>query len=525
MNIKSKLSLLALAVVTTIGSVSAQHQQRGECGVTYEMEQQLPVYSDKDVQLFKEANPERFAAINIPVMFHTVANAAGEGRVKRKEILKSLCRMNNDYAEHGVVYYLKDGGFNEINSNIVYSSAGESNSGGVIQGFKDGAAVDIFITENADAENGNGPDGGVVLGFYSPGGDYIIIRKKEMQDSSGTMSHEVGHYFTLRHPHSGWFEPYPKNIFGDTVPFTSIPGWVNADGDNVPASGAQVELMDGSNCEVSGDNICDTAPDYLLGFTTQACFDGGFGVFDPNGDALDSDETLSMGYFNNCPKYVFSPQQIDRVKLNIASPGRNFLDNTHTPNETEITGDLSITSPGFQETIDTYNGVELSWEGVQDADLYLVEIVNFADPSDYYEYTTPNEALYVTDLEPNKVYFLNVKPYNDAYTCFPEVGLPFLTGDVETSVDDPSFVSDFVVYPNPSNTNQDIIVDMTSEWSGNATLSISDVAGKVIKSQAIQISNGKQQLVASHSGDIQSGVYFLQLSTVQGNVTRKIVIQ
>ena len=292
----------------------------------------------------------------------------------------------------------------------------------------------------------------------------------------------------------------------------------------MPSTRALIELMDGSNCEDAGDKICDTAPDYLLGFTTQSCFDN-FGVFDPNGDALESDETLSMGYFNNCPKYVFSPQQIDRAKLNIASPGRDFLLNTHTPNETEITGDLAIISPGFQETVETYNGVEVSWEGVQDADLYLVEIVNFADPADFYEYTTPNETLFVTDLEPNKVYFLNVKPYNDAYTCYPEVGLPFITGDVETSLNDPSFVSDFVVYPNPSHTNQDIIVDMMSEWSGNATLSISDLAGKVIKHQAIQISNGKQQLVTNQSGDIQSGIYFLKLSTVQGNVTRKIVIQ
>ncbi|MDA9625680.1 zinc-dependent metalloprotease [bacterium] len=506
MNIKPRLLILALFVATTIVTVSAQHQHRGECGVTYEMEQQLPVYSKKDVQLFKEANPERFASINIPVMFHTVANSVGEGRVKRKDILKSLCRMNNDYAEHGVVYYLKDGGFNELDNSNIFSNV--SMNGDLVQTFKDGAAVDIFITENADT----GSSLGTTLGFYSPGGDYIIIRKKEMADSSGTMSHEVGHYFSLRHPHSGWDQPYDIGTYGNSVPFNTVPG-----------TGALIELMDGSNCEDSGDKICDTAPDYLLGFTTQACFDN-FSVFDPNGDALESDETLSMGYFNNCPKYVFSPQQIDRAKLNIASPGRNFLLNTHTPNETEITGDLAITSPGFQETVETYNGVEVSWEGVQDADLYLVEIVNFADPADFYEYTTPNEALFVTDLEPNKVYFLNVKPYNDAYTCYPEVGLPFLTGDVETSLNDPSFVSDFVVYPNPSYTNQDIIVDMTSEWSGNATLSISDLAGKVIKHQAIQISNGKQQLVTNQSGDIQSGIYFLKLSTVQGNVTRKIVI-
>ena len=521
MKFKSKLSLLALALVTTVASVSAQHQHRGECGVTYEMEQQLPVYSQKDVQLFKEAHPERFAAINIPVTFHTVADFDGEGRSKRLGILNSLCRMNRDYAPHGIAFYLKDGGFNEIDNGTIFSAPGAPGSGSIIQSFKDGSSMDLFVTENASTGSEIGND--VVLGFYSPGGDYIILRKQEMADSSATMSHEVGHYFTLRHPHSGWNDHYPIDIFGTTVPFTSIPGW-STNGVDIPASGALVELMDGSNCEIAGDRLCDTPPDYLLGLDGFGCF-GNFGVFDPNGDALESQRNLSMGYFGNCTKYVFSPEQIDRVKLNIASPGRNFLDNTHTPNETEITGDLAITSPGVQEKIDTYDGVEVSWEGVQDADLYLVEIVNFLDPSDFYEYTTSNESIYVTDLEPDKVYFLNVKPYNDAYTCYPEAGLPFLTGNQPTAVEDPSFVSDFIVYPNPSKANQDIIVEMTSDWSGNATISISDLTGKVVKSQSVQVSNGKQQLVASQNGDIQSGVYFLQLATAKGNVTRKIVIQ
>jgi len=218
MNIKPRLLILALLLATTIVTVSAQHQHRGECGVTYEMEQQLPVYSKKDVQLFKEANSERFASINIPVMFHTVANSVGEGRVKRKDILKSLCRMNNDYAEHGVVYYLKDGGFNELDNSNIFSNV--SMNGDLVQTFKDGAAVDIFITENADT----GSSLGTTLGFYSPGGDYIIIRKKEMADSSGTMSHEVGHYFSLRHPHSGWDQPYDIGTYGNSVPFNTVPG-------------------------------------------------------------------------------------------------------------------------------------------------------------------------------------------------------------------------------------------------------------------------------------------------------------
>jgi len=437
MNIKLKLSALVAMCVMTIGDMMAQH--RGNCGVDHNMEQQLPVYSQKDVDLYKEANPERFAAINIPITFHMVADFDGEGRLKKRSAMNSLCRMNEDYAPHGIAFYLKDGGFNDIDNTGLFENPGSN--GNLVVANKDGAAVDIFITQNADT----GSDLGTTLGFYSPGGDYIIIRRQEIIDSSGTLSHEVGHYFSLRHPHSGWPEPYDVDQYGDQVPFTTVPG-----------TGALIELMDGSNCETAGDRLCDTAPDYLLGFASGYC-------------------------------------------------GENF----GVP----------------QETIDTYNGVEITWEGVENADQYLVEITNFQDQSDFYEYVTTNEAIYVTDLEPNKVYFLNVKPFNDAYTCYPEIGIPFLTGGEATAVEDPSFVTDFVVYPNPSSVGQDIIIDMTSEWSGAATLTITNLAGQILRNQNLQISTGQQQIVASESGSIQSGVYFVQLATAQGNVTRKIVVQ
>jgi len=505
-NMKFKLSALIVLCALAITDMMAQH--RGDCGVTHEMEQQLPVYSQKDIDLYKEAHPERFAAINIPVMFHTVADFEGEGRVKRRFILNSLCRMNRVYSNYGIAFYLKDGGFNEIDNTGLFSNAG--NNGNLVVNNKDGAAVDIFITENADT----GSDLGTTLGFYSPGGDYIIIRKQEMQDSSGTMSHEVGHYFSLRHPHSGWGqEPYDVDQYGIQVPWT-----------NVPWTGALIELMDGSNCNTAGDGLCDTPPDYLQGFSSGYCGDN-FGILDYNGDPLESQANLSMGYFSDCAKYVFSPQQVDRMKVNIASPSRNFLDNTHTPNETEITGVLEITSPSQGVTIDTYNGVELTWTGVENADNYLVEITNFADPTDFYEYVSTTEGIYITDLEPEKTYQALIKPFNDAYTCFPHEATVFVTGNIATSTEDPSFVSNFVVYPNPSSNTQDVIIDMTSEWNGPASLTITNIAGQVVSNKSIQIQNGQQQLVASQGGDIQSGVYFIKLSTAQGNVTRKLVIQ
>lgn len=501
-------NLIILATVLIMGWQDAYAQHRGECGTTYEMEQQLPVYSQKEVDTFKEAHPERFAKINIPITFHLVADFDGEGRIAKKYVLNMLCRLNYDYADYGIGFYLKDSGFNNIDNTGIFNFPG--NNGSLLVANKDGASVDVFITQNADTQGGIG----TTLGYYSPGGDYVVIRQQEVVDSSNTISHELGHYFSLRHPHSGWNEPYDIETYGDTLPFFTV-----------PETGAAVELMDGSNCSTAADQLCDTAPDYLLGFTNNSCSNI-FGVYDPNEDLLVSDPRLSMGYFSNCPTYRFSPQQVDRMKMNIASPGRNFLDNNESPNEDDVTGDLTITSPSQSgQTFDNYNGVELSWEGVENADHYLVEISNAANAGDFIEIITSETAVYVTDLDPDQGYFLNIKPFNQANGCYPEKTTVFFTGEETTSTVDPDFVKSFNIYPNPAQADQDLQIEMNSEWSGTAELRITSLTGQQVYARDVDILADQQWIDVKQNNAISSGVYILTMATEAGSITRKIIIQ
>lgn len=506
----NRISTYLALFVMLIAASTMSAQLRGHCGMTHADEQLLPRYSRVQVAQWKAQFAERNAEINIPVTFHLVADFNGEGRLERRYALNTLHRMNDEYAPFGIRFYLhNDNGFNEINNNGIFTTPGQFNTINSIISNKEGSSVDIFVCENADTDNGIG----TTLGFYSPTGDYVVMRKQELQDSSATLSHEVGHYFSLRHPHSGWAEPYDREMHGDTVPFFTVPG-----------TGAAIELMDGSNCATAADGLCDTPPDYLLGFTNQSCI-GDLGVYDPNHDRLVSNAKLSMGYFNNCARYTFSPEQVVRFKMNYSSSLRDFLRSNFVPNETEITGDFTFTSPAVvQETFENYNAVELSWEGVQDADHYLVEIKD-AFTSEIKEYVINDPAIFVTDLEPNKAYFLNVKPFNNSYTGYPTQSSVFKTGTGVSSTNQLDFVNHISVFPNPVLAGANINISLDIDYSGAALVEIKDISGKVVLSENRTITQGAQTITLSNVQSVASGVYMLTIDTAKGVINKKVIIQ
>ena len=90
---------------------------------------------------------------------------------------------------------------------------------------KDAKALNVFITENAETSSSTI---GTVQGYYSSQGDYVIVRKEELIKGNNTLSHEIGHFFSLRHTFYGWENvPYDKNIHGDTIKFLHAPGITN----------------------------------------------------------------------------------------------------------------------------------------------------------------------------------------------------------------------------------------------------------------------------------------------------------
>ena len=64
---------------------------------------------------------------------------------------------------------------------------------------------------------------GTVQGYYSSQGDYVIVRKEELIKGNNTLSHEIGHFFSLRHTFYGWENvPMTKHSW-NTIKFLHAP--------------------------------------------------------------------------------------------------------------------------------------------------------------------------------------------------------------------------------------------------------------------------------------------------------------
>jgi uncharacterized ubiquitin-like protein YukD len=194
------------------------------------------------------------------------------------DLEKSLERVNRVFSEINIQFYylepvLVDDNrlfeFGERNEEVVASSRELSNT------------INLFVTNSIKIE-----DGATVNGYaYFPGGPERIFMSKDGVLNEPTFTHELGHFFRLYHTHG-------KSNFGTTD-----------------------ELVDGSNCTVAGDDICDTPADpNLLGKTNWACvYDEG--LKDINGDLYNPDVQNIMSYSGLSCKTRFSKGQLERMNL------------------------------------------------------------------------------------------------------------------------------------------------------------------------------------------------------------------
>lgn len=118
----------------------------------------------------------------------------------------------------------------------------------------------------------------LVCGYsrYPPSVDVAIIAAGCATNGS-TLPHEIGHYFGLMHTHETFYGP---------------------------------ELVNGTNCSVAGDLICDTPADPVLDYATVSLSCAYTGtVTDGNGMLYTPDVTNIMSYSRKECRFFFSPMQ------------------------------------------------------------------------------------------------------------------------------------------------------------------------------------------------------------------------
>jgi len=508
--------IFTVLVLLFLGTMS--NAQRHVCGVTYEDQKGMLEFIDH----FNKTGAQHERSVDpiyVPVKFHLVSKNDGSGRIKAASVLDQLTVMNEDYQEMGIYLYIDDKSFNYLNSTSIYENP--SSFANLITSNKDPNAANIFICENADLGTGNG---GTTLGYYSPSGDYIIVRLEDVRDASSTLTHELGHFFSLPHPFVGWEGIYAH--FGWLTSGGGVLPW-DVDqfngmftGTTVPGTNLAVEVVNGSNCSTAADKICDTPPDYNFGLGAGGCVWNNT-LSDRNGDVIDPQENNIMSYFS-CDDFDFTEGQTAVMFANYNSNQRSYLRKSYVPDTTLIVSNHDLLFPIGGEALEYYTNVRLDWMDADGASQYLVSI-NTGD-GDFFELYTDESELLLEELEPNTFYFYEVRPFNDGNTRATSKNDFFVTGsEINTSVKESEIISNINIYPNPASSGQDINVALTMESSKSVSLSLIDLTGKLISRENRLLSQGNN--VITMNAVAETGIYILKMDTEDGTIHKKVMIR
>ncbi len=458
-----------------------------------------------------EENPVQFrSTVYIPVAFHLVANSNGQGRVPTNRVLEQLCALNQDFAETGMQFYIKRINDN-INNTTIYNA--QYNAGSAMNLLRDPAALNIWIVDVAAPSAPSPGDVGTILGYYHPFRDWVVMRRDEVRANSVTLPHEIGHFFSLNHTHNGW----------DSQP------WTPAIGNPAPAvspGGVPTELQNGSNCNTSGDYICDTPADYN-GFGFNGC---NYNIAqDPTGVFITPDEQLFMSYFLNCARseYYFSETQQNLMLADYNQSRRNYLRTGFTPNLTEIPAPPTLEFPIGAETVPGYNSVHFRWTEVEGADSYLLEIDRVASftINPIRVIVSGANSHIVTTLEPGRLYFWRVRPFSNYRTCVLSTPTTtFRTGTELVSVNEIAALKSWQITPNPVAANGSMQINLQAAEAFYGAFALFDVSGRQLRQYGrLRIDAGDSRFDFSVEG-ISPGIYILALDHEEGREVRRVVV-
>jgi hypothetical protein len=506
----------SLAIGFCFASAGSAQQAHPVCGTTIEDQLQYEHRLDANIAASKTQVSERGAIQYVPIHFHIVGDASGDGKIKERFILDQLCKLNEAYAPMDMRFYLKPhptyGLFDySINNNNVYNT---QTNVLLMKSRKHSTALNVFAVEattSADA-----------AAYYNTTEDWVVSRKSYINgvDNNGTLPHEVGHFFSLWHTFLG----YEVNTFT-----TTSAGWpvapVIAPYDGIGT--IYTEYQNASNCATAADKICDTPPDYNFGpLYSNNCPAYAGGAKDPGGTLVDPMENNFMSYFNGCD-YEFTPGQQTAILADLASSERNYLDNTFSPASTEINTpptDQFLVGPASGETVPYYDEVLLEWNAVPGATYYLLEMdyVNTYITANSRSYVVNGTSKLLTDLDDNRTYYWRVRPFNEYVTCAAARQRTFKT-PLTSAVREISALSAMQIAPNPVS-GEAVRLFIQAADNFEAAVRISDATGRTVRTLASMPFAAGESTVELPTAGLSNGLYFVSVENNEGRTVRKMSI-
>jgi hypothetical protein len=509
---------LLLILTLFLGTFTAQGQVtlRGTCGSV--LDEAGTINLKENIRVAEQEGIDMRSGITryVPVTFHFIGEDSGNGYPREEQALAQLASLNELYAAQDFVLYIDQIKYKA--DSRIYNAPASPSAIFQMRLIKDKSSLNVYITKTA--ESGSGTPG-VVLGYYSRSEDWIVMRKDEFGGATGTLGHEIGHFFSLAHPHNGWdCDPYDEEKHGN--PVSSV--WS-------PCNGAlRVELQNGSNCSTSGDLICDTPPDYNFGFGWSSggdqCAPYTAGTMDPNGDVVDPMEVNIMAYFIDCDEYFFTNTQQNVVRSDFQSSRRSYIRTGNVPKTTEVVDDVVYNSPINDNSSPTYTQIAFDWDDVPGANQYLFIVDRFSSFTSAPKRTiVTGSSIVLDELTSGARYYWKVWPFNESQTGAGWSETQSFIVGTTSAVNEISSVESFDVYPNPV-TDGKLHISMRSTESFDAEIRLIDLSGKVMhQSQGHQILAENQWNIELSTNDFSAGLYIVQVVSDKGVITSKFTVQ
>ena len=484
-----KKILLALLLGSSSISFAQQSIQlnAGGCGTITPSEKLQEIYD------FVQHNPAAYnkgtaGVDSIPLTVHIVGNDAGAGYFQLNSLFRVICQLNEKFSPVNFFFYIK-WPLSYINNTSYYNH--DYNAGGQMMNDNNvGGTVNVYFVDD--------PAGN--CGYYTYGEDAVAIKKDCSGDNSTTLTHELGHFFSLPHTFSGW-------EYGGTPPNPEA----------IRRSGP------GTNCNSSGDGFCDTEADYYASRWSCPLITNKQDQF---GDTYHLDSSMYMSYSSDACQSRFSTQQIARMQYNLHSVNnRSAIRNAIPPRL------ASIDTSRIIYPVDTmYNNLKkIVWNRMPGAQYYYVRLATPAIPTYYRQiiFTADTTADITFNQSPNVQYIVTVIPVNSVNTCMDliqqhkyifsgnngRVGVGSVTG-----ID-----KGFSVYPNPLPAGNNLTVSISGLPADKYDVVITNTTGAIVHSIVINTAAGNDTHNISLP-QLAAGIYFVRCSNAQISMTQKLVI-
>lgn len=482
---KKFLTALLLAAGST--SFAQQSIQQGGCGTVTSQQELQEVYD------FVQHNPAAYAkgtatVDTIPLSVHIVGDDAGNGYYPISDLLKVICQLNERYAPVNFYFYVK--GPIEYINNSDYYIHNYSSGGQMMDDHNVDGTVNVYFVDD--------PAG--ACGYYTFGEDAVAIKKSCSGNNSTTLTHELGHFFSLPHTFSGW------------------------ENGNTPSNPEAIRRTGpGANCNSAGDGFCDTDADYLsvrwnCPFVTAKT--------DQFGETYRLDSSVYMSYSSDACQSRFSAQQIAKMQNNLqTSFRRTGIRNDVTPPHSPL-GIAPVIYPAGT----MYNNLKkIVWNKMPGATYYYVRIVYTTLPNLYRQTAfTSDTSLNITfSLVDNAQYTVTIYPVNGFDMCQTKMQTSIFTYTTANGQVGVNLVNNaergMQLYPNPISSAKELGLRLAGIPADRYDVQITNMAGAVVYRTSISTSGG---IETKHIElpELTNGLYFVRCSNDQLQMTQKLVI-